>query len=241
LVVAAVGLILWFWPEQQAPGPNSPAESGPIGPHLAAARAALSQGHFETAHQELSLIRSQPQWEKLSHSERRELVYLDQQAALLADLLEVSLQQIVRHARETSQAEWQLVFAKRYRGRAVLLDAEVGPDGPGQLRLEILVRVGAAEARVQIDDLELVQHLVRQSRLDQPQRLILGARLRSVGQEPNGSWVILLQPDSGVLLTDRAALAGACSDLLKDPDLEEVLKRQRDWWPDLQEGQETNR
>jgi hypothetical protein len=233
LFLTALGLILWFHPEKQAADPPGHAESRAIGPHLAAARAALTQGSFETAHQELSRVRTLPGWEKLTEAERRDLVHLQRQAALLADLLEVSLQEIVRHARETAQGEWQLVFAKRYRGKAVLLDAEGSQDGAGRLRLDHLVRVGGVEARVLLDDLDLVQRLVRQSRLDHPQRLILGVRLESVGQEPNGSWVIRLQPASGVLMTDRSALGGACPDLLKGPDLDEVLKRQMAWWTEV--------
>jgi hypothetical protein len=234
--LVVLGLLLWLPRAQSDSAATSEAVSREVGPHLAAAEAALPLGNFETALQELTLARKLPGWADLPLARRRGLAQLRRQAGLLADLLEVSLQEIVRHAKETSQAEWQLVFNRRYRGKAVLLDAEVGRDGAGQLRLEHLVRVGGAEGRVRIDDLELVQQLARQGRLDIPQRLIIGVRLEAVGQEPNGSWLFRLHAESGVLMTERSALAGACPDLLHDPDLPEVLKRQSAWMTDLPES-----
>ena len=65
----------------------------------------------------------------------------------------------------------------------------------------------------------------------EPRRMLFGARLAGLAREERGGhglWVIRLDPDSGVLLTDEDT-AGACGPRPLDPGLREVLRRQADW------------
>jgi hypothetical protein len=61
--------------------------------------------------------------------------------------------------------------------------------------------------------------------------MLFGARLAGLEREERGGhglWVIRLDPDSGVLLTDEDA-AGACCPRPLDDGLRAVLRRQADW------------
>jgi hypothetical protein len=79
-------------------------------------------------------------------------------------------------------------------------------------------------ARVALEDLTLWRRVP----LAPPRRLLFGARLRRLGREAGGVWVVRFQPDSGVLLTDPGAAAACCPAPL-DPDLLEVLQRQQEY------------
>jgi hypothetical protein len=64
--------------------------------------------------------------------------------------------------------------------------------------------------------------------LEEPKRLLFGARLGSVAREHNSVWVVRFEPGSGVLLTDPQITA----EILPGPMDEEVhklLERQRQW------------
>jgi hypothetical protein len=244
LIVGAVALpllaalALVWWSGRLSPGTDPPGETAAesVGSHLKAAHDALSEGNFLSALREFDLARKLPGWQALPAARRRELAQLRRQAGLLADLSETSLQEILRQSRETtSPEEWDLVFAKRYRGKAFVLDAEASRNPSGKYVIEHILRVGAHEGRVQIDDLDLVRRLARGGRLDHPVRLVLGARLAGIGRGSGGTWVIRLQPDSGVLLTDWDCLLGACPALDgdSDPELRKVLERQSAWLAEL--------
>jgi hypothetical protein len=68
--------------------------------------------------------------------------------------------------------------------------------------------------------------------LDPPPRLIFGGRLAGLAREAGGGWVVRFEPDSGVLLTDAAALA-ACSPVPPDADALQTLRRQEEWLREL--------
>jgi hypothetical protein len=229
VVVALTGLAVWLVLDTLA----SSDEAGPppvvLKDCLAEARAALAQGKFQTALRKLNLARSAPEYDGLSQARRRDLDQLHRQAALMADLLEVPLQDLLRHASDLPPGEWQLVFRRRYRGQALLLDAEVGRNAAGRYELDFPLFVGDEPARVEIGDLDLLRDLG----LDQSCRLIVGARLAGVERDPSGAWVVRLRPDSGVFLTDRATLEVACPVLKKDQALDEVLQRQERWLAEL--------
>jgi hypothetical protein len=230
--MAALVLIVWLI---QGKGPSQAKSTSPppeAAPHLAAARTALDQGNFRTALQELDLVRSIQDRLTVSLAERRELTQLRRQAALMADLLGVPLEEVLREADDLGPEEWQLVFRDRYRGKAVLFDAEVSRDPAGHYELGYSLRPAweGEPARVAIGDLELITDLGKNLHLDQAKRLIFGGRLAGIGQEPSGNWVVHFQPQSGVLFTDRAILVVACPALREDArELERTLKRQAEW------------
>lgn len=199
--------------------------------HIQAGQRALAQGKFQSAARELKAAWD---WQKahrdsLSLAERRQLTQLYRQADLLSDLLSQSLEEILHHAADLmpDPEEWQREFAKRYRGKAVVFDAEVRPDPARQFQLDYTVFLNDRPAQLDLSDVRLL-HLLP---LHTPQRLLFGLRLARVDLEAGGIWVIHFEPDSGVLLTDPEAAAACC--LRPVEDLEEVVQRQRLWQADL--------
>ncbi len=227
--LAVVCLILWLALPRPDPDDEAARAPEPAGPHLRAARSALAQGKFQTALHELEVVRAAQEGRPPPLAQRRAVAHLERQARLLADLLDVPLGDLLRNAGELPQQEWELVFDRRYRGKAVVFDAEVSRDAAGKPRLEWLLRVGGEDARLDVADLGLFKHL----RLDQPTRLIFGVRLEGVGRDPAGAWVVRFRPDSAVLLTDRPTVEVVCPALRPDAELPEVLKRQERWLAEL--------
>ena len=196
--------------------------------HMGAGRAALAQGKFLVAVRELESAQQlgERHPEALSPAERRELAQLRRQAALLADLLPESLADILHHAAELTRPndqEWRQVFAERYRGKAVVFDAEVRRDAAGTYDLDYAVFIRGRRARLDLGDVELLRFLP----LGQTHRLLIGLRLAAALPEAEGSWVLRFEPGSAVLLTDLDAAAGCCG--LPAEELAEVVNCQRGW------------
>jgi DNA-directed RNA polymerase subunit RPC12/RpoP len=200
---------------------SSPTED--LATRLDAARIEMGQGKYYTALEHLDAARRSRAYEDLPSAGKRTLEQLRLQTSLLADLREVPLSEIVRHAGDVPQAEWEKVFAHRYRGRAVLFDARVHRDAT-RLRLDYRLFAGGREARVEVSDLDLLAKFP----IEQPVRLIFGARLAGISGDPNGALVVHLDPRSGVLMTDLAALKAAAPVLADDPELAQVMNRQQD-------------
>jgi hypothetical protein len=201
-------------------------------------RKALAAGKFRLAADELQqavgLLETHP--ERRRGAEGRDVTQLHRQAALLADLLTEPLGGILHSAKGMPEEEWEAQFASRYRGHAVIFDADVTRDGAGQYRLDYQLmtderrpapeegRRDEPPPRIEVGDLRLLAALPR----DRPPRLLFGARLASVAREPPGVWVIRFEPDSGVLLTDPAVVAACCPPPV-DEDLLAVSRRQKAW------------
>ncbi len=193
----------------------SPAE------RLQIARQHLRQGHFRLA---AKLLQEDVGAEQ-DVDMRRHWEQLRREAALLADLLAEPLEDLLGHAAGMAQAEWQADFPHRYQGKALLFDAEVKRRPDGRLEIAYQLRLGKEPAKLDVSDLELLRKL----KLDQPRRLIFGARLASVSSEPPGpTWVVRLQPTSGVWLTDADA-AALCCPSWSDEATREVLREQARW------------
>jgi hypothetical protein len=171
--------------------------------------------------------------ESLTPVEARELARLERQSALIADLLSESLDQILQLTAATPEEERQRQFNDRYRDKAVIFDDVVVRDAAGRFGLAVYEVRGPGEpARVELSDLKLLQKLP----LAEPQRMLFGGRLASLGREERGGhglWVIHFDPDSGVLLTDEDT-AGACCPRPLDADLKAVLSRQAEWAAGMQ-------
>jgi hypothetical protein len=233
LTAAAGGLVLWLWHLL----PPAPPESAPrpvnVRQRLKAAREALAQANFRTAAAEAAAALAPGGRFDGTLDQRRALTRLRREAALLADLADVPLEDMIRHAREVSPEEWQLVFPRRYLDRAVLFDAEVTRNAAGRYEMDYPLRVGNQAGRVAVGDLDLVRQLGKLAHLDQPTRLLVGARVAGIAQDAAGTWVVFLRPDSGLLFAERAAVVAACPGLADDPDLDALLTRQAGWLAEL--------
>jgi hypothetical protein len=193
---------------------------------LAQARQLLARGEFLGALAEAeaagALHAHEP--DALSARERLALGQLRREAALLADLSAESLEEILRHAAGLPGPEWEATFRRRYRGKSVVLDTEVARTAAGRYRPGWRIRSPAGEGELKLDGLKLLDALS----LEAPERLVFGARLSSAHREAPGGWVVRLEPDSGVLLTDPEA-AALCCPALADATSRELLLRQRRW------------
>src|SRR5438270_4867263 len=100
---------------------------------LAAARAALEEGSYRLARQELDtardLLARNPR--ALPPDQARQLSRWRRQADLLGDLLPESIAEIVHHSVGRADKEWDAIFRERYAGKSLVLDARVYRDVAG--------------------------------------------------------------------------------------------------------------
>jgi hypothetical protein len=182
----------------------------------------LNEGSFRLAAQELAWSNGS---DSLSVVQRRLRQQLQSEATLLADLVSDSLEDILRHAAGVSDAEWQADFGHRFQGKAVVFDVKVWRLPDGKVSHSYTLWVGKEPARLELGELTFFQSLP----LEEAQRLVFGARLASARLEPPGpTWVVRLQPESGVLLTQPGA-AELCCPPLGDREGRQVLARQAAW------------
>jgi hypothetical protein len=229
-ITATLALIVFLLQGNGKPPGNARPPSDDPAPHLAAARTALDQGNFRTALKDLASAEASQKSLPVPLAERRKLTQLRRQAALMADLIPVPLEELLQEANDLGPEEWRLVFTDRYRGKAVLFDAEVYRTAAGNYEVYYVLRAAGQPVRIAVGDLDMIKELGKNMCLDQPTRLIMGGRLADIGPEPGDNWVIHFQPESGVLLTDRAILLVACPGYRKGlPGLKRTLNRQAEW------------
>ncbi len=197
--------------------------------HLDDARKRIGLGHFRLALEKLQaaqgLCEQQP--DACSPAQRRQLVQLTRQAELMVDRLAEPLEEVLRHAAGIQQTEWQADFRHRYRHKAVLFDVTIRPAGEDRYEVVYLLPVHEEWAHLEVNDLALLRRL----QIQEPQRVLFGARLASISREPKRGWVVRLEADSGVLLT-AAEVAIVCPYPPASPTEEEVravLQRQAEW------------
>jgi hypothetical protein len=237
-LIAVVTLFGWLLHDRSASRLPATGRSAPGDPteSIDNARHALATGEFQRALAYLDAARASggDKPTALSAEQQRNLAQLHRQASLLANLLSESLQDILLRAPSIPEHEWQAQFARLYRDKTILFDAEVRRDGE-QLSLDYFLQAEDKPVRIELAKLELFTKLLAHDTLPQGQgqRLFFGARLASISREAGGGWVIRFQPDSGALMTDVGA-AVACCPLPLDKEQQETLRRQAEWvkeWP----------
>lgn len=225
LVLVAVAFALIF---HSASKRNSSPDNDPksIQDHFTAGKKLFEHGQFHEAVREFeeALVLYQKHPDVLTSADRKRLIQMHREALIFVDLLSVPVEEILNQAAaERDDGEWQAVFSERYRGKSVIFLAGIRRDSSNHWLLDYKVFVQEKHARIDWENLQLLRDLP----LNESHRILIGARLANVEPEPGRSWVVRLQPDSGVLLTDGDALATVYSQ--PSEGIDEVLKRQAAW------------
>ena len=224
-VALLVPLFVWLLsgPLHSPPPPNGPAPGDELQQHLEAGGLALEEGAFGQAAEDFRAAeRLMGEANGSAAAPLRRVQQLRKQAALMADLLSEPLPEVLRAAKGLPDRAWQEQFRQRYRGRAILFDARVQRE-PGGLVLDYRLTGPDGDIRLLLDEVTVFRRLP----LAVPQRLLFGVRLADARRDPRGGWVVRLEPDGGVLITDVRMLAG--TSLPPDQELIDVLRRQANW------------
>jgi hypothetical protein len=192
---------------------------------LAEGRKALVAGEFQRALQELDKLhatvraKSQP----TTPGQREELRQLHRQAALLADWSGEPLEQVLTRTATLKFDEWQAV-AERYRGKPFLFDLELRRDAGRQYHV---IKYGGKDSppglRLEVQNLRLLAYLP----LEEPQRVLFGARVAELRRHGEVSCTVRLEPDSGVLLTDVTSFS--IGGMIPEKELQPILRQQQQW------------
>jgi hypothetical protein len=228
----------WVWPRLvRQPDAAAPArKNSEAQERLAAGKAAFQEGSYALALEKLIdahwLCQRDPK--ALTYGESQQLNRIYWECALYANLVgrgptERVLADLLDEAGEhPNPDDWAAHFRRKYRAKTVIFDGVVRFDRRARTLDRSEVRGSRVKARISIEGLQLFDYLPKE-----PRRWIFGARLASVRDEGEAGWVIRLEPDSGVLLTDRQALVTWNPALANDVEVDDVLQRQRDRLPAL--------
>lgn len=195
---------------------------------MESAKAAIAEGAYRTAANDL-LVAAELR-ERFAFiaeiDDAKTFRSMHRQVALLADLSPESVEEIVRHSLGLPDKEWQAIFAERYLGKSVLLDARFFLDAAGRYHVDYQLDVGGMAGEWDVQALALLHRLP----LKTPQRLLIGFRLAEIARTGRDGWAVRPQPDSGVLFADESLLSGLS--IAIDGPLREVLQRQARWEAD---------
>jgi hypothetical protein len=194
---------------------------------LSQGKTSLAEGDFHSAAEEFAAALATASRHLgcgVTATQAREIEQFHRQAALLADLSSDSIEEIARQVDGLRDKEAQMVFARRFKGKAIVFYAEVRIDAAG--RYHVNYRAGhKAEIHLDLTQLGLLQKLP----LQDPCTLLFGARLGAMRRELTGSWLVSFEPKSGVLLTDPGAAAACCFGVSDERQLDRVLQKQAAW------------
>lgn len=211
LVVGTIALRTWRDRRQQYP---LLAEIGRV-----EGIPALERGDFDKAYQLLAPAKTAVDALGGAVEGADEIRIAADEAAVFINLLPESLEELLDQAARTNPQTWASRFDDQYKGRGVILDSRIRStpsSTENRYELDYLVMpLGEAAnfrgagarpertARIALDDFVLVQ-------LAEPKvgdHVLFGARLASFEFDADsGSWLIRLQPKSGVFIQHHKAL-----------------------------------
>lgn len=197
------------------------AEASPeaLRQRLDQARQMLKVGKFRQAQQSLQFAKL----EALTPEERRGWRQLDSEAGILADLLAEPLEDLLKHAAGSPPEEWPAEFRERYLGKSLIVDAEFRWFPGRGWQANYHLGMPQDMARIAWDDVQVFHKIPTAEK----RRFILGVRLAGLELTPPGpTWVVRLQPEKGILLTEVDALSLCCPGLA-EPENRQVLEEQR--------------
>lgn len=151
---------------------------------------ALESGTFDVAKAKLRIAADALR--SLNDPEAAEAEQLAREAAILADLVSTPLEVLVeRVATQGGPDAFQV-----HQGRSVIFHAPVAEGGR---ELDYRIIAGTRRGRVDLDGF----HLLDGKKPGEP--VTFGARLKAIRLGDNGTWHILLEPDSGVYISTPSA------------------------------------
>lgn len=215
VLLLVVGIVMMSWPSS----PEVVVDAPKVSPEQAS-RMILSYGdHLQAAKMFHDAARTTD-----DPIQKRRLTQWARQTGLIADLLPVGLPEILRRVPGTPDDVWQQTFDHRYANMALVFDMRIYRDATGRYRHDFeQLTHDDEEIRIAWEELELLAGLP----LDESERVIFGARVRTASRSPVG-WVVHPHPDSGVLFTDAEVFAGTSLPVVDD-EMREVFKRQTRW------------
>lgn len=212
LVVGTIGLRQWRSQLQDFP---RQAEIG-----RTEGLQALDEGQWDKAHQLLARAKRAVDALGGKVEGAEDIRHGADEAALYANLISETLEDLLKQADPDDTSAWPREFATYYKGRAVVVQAEVTavpgegqaseydldyrilPNGEGDLGRRRDLRIG----RFDLSRFKLIHDL----KPKKGTQLAFGARLASFTFDPErGEWLIGLEPDSGVILLHPKALNAA--------------------------------
>ena len=188
--------------------------------HFQAGENAINGGSFHQAERELSAALDLSQ--RWPAARRQEVAQLQRQAGIVADLLTEAPTEIIHNSLGMPEAEWRAIFARNYAHRSIILDDTIHRDASGY-HLGFKMRVAGAAAHWDLNQLSVLKSVD----LFQPRRVILGLRLAEIRRNAKGGWLVIPEPESGVLFTDPRFFVGLS--VAVDREMEQVLKAQQEW------------
>ncbi len=175
---------------------------------------ALDEGRFDTAHQLLSEARRAVDALGGAYEGAAQVRQGADEAAIIAGLCPQPLEALLAEAGRSDPEAWASRFDTLYKGRSILVDALViaAPDeASGRPRYELdyrIVQDGEAERPPRVGQVDTSG--LRIFELARPKvgaRVQFGARLASFAfDKASETWLVGLEPDSGVWITHPRAL-----------------------------------
>lgn len=161
--------------------------------------AALKNGVVDVAKQKLAIAASA--LESLGDAEAASVRQSADEAAILADLASLSVEEIVEEV--ATKEDGPSRFETLYQGRALILDAEIEDevDGVPSLTYRIIAGTGP-KPKTGFLDLAGFHLLADRKKGD---HVTFGARLASIKLRDDGRWAVALQPKSGVYIRSPEA------------------------------------
>lgn len=132
---------------------------------------------------------------------------LSKEAAILADLAHDPLKDILDEVARLGDPEGIERFQSIHKGQAVLIDSEIASAAGGTVDLHIRIFVGRGPAPAKIGRFDLTgfRFFEGDTTPKKGDKVFFGARLDTIRLE-NGEWLITLEPESGVVMTNDKAL-----------------------------------
>lgn len=179
---------------------------------------ALADGRIEEARERLGYaVRALDRLhEPFAEEDQYRQAYLE--LATLGDLLTQPLDDALRSINAAPDLVGQTL-----KSQTLVIDAMVEPDSERGYRIGYTPLADGEPVEVAVGSLQLFHRM----QIKQPLRVIFGVRMTGVEKDSDGRWRILIDPQSGVLLTELAVFQRL--GILRDPESAALRSQQLRW------------